>query len=78
MERNVGDEEKSLRLGVGLILVALGLVFLWIGPFAWGSDAAGAATGVLLAGAVYLFATAGTGQCPVNALLGRDSSKPLT
>lgn len=76
MEPNVGDDERDLRLGVGLILLALALVFLWIGPFAWTADAAGGATGILLVGAIYLFVTAGTRKCPINALLDRGARSP--
>lgn len=77
MDPNVGDEARTLRLGVGLILVALSLVFLWLGPLALGLAGASGATGVLLLGALYLFVTAGTRKCPLNALLGQNSFRPV-
>lgn len=71
MRQNVGDEDRSLRLG--LVLVALALIGLWSGPMAWPQTAASPFPDALLVGAVYLFATAAWRKCPTNALLDRDT-----
>jgi hypothetical protein len=70
MERNVGGSDRWLRIGLGAILLAVGIL-----SFA-GMFAAGGGTGMLvlrslvvLVGAV--FAVTGLVQtCPINSLLG--------
>lgn len=63
---NVGGTDKTVRLIVGILLVAVGLL----------ADLGTTWTIVVYAAAVIALLTAFVGYCPLNALFGRDTCAP--
>jgi hypothetical protein len=59
MQKNVGTTEKIIRVIIGLVIIILGLVY----NTWWG-----------LIGLIPL-ATAAIGWCPINRLIGLDTTK---
>lgn len=74
MERNVGGTDRTARIVVGLALAVVAMATVAFGASLGSQVQLIVAALALLVGAV-LLATAGAQSCPVNSLLGRDTSR---
>ena len=69
MERNVGGTDRYMRLGLGVVLLAVGVWTLAGGSAAESMLMTVLTTLVIAIGAVFLV-TGAVQQCPINAALG--------
>lgn len=74
MERNVGGLDRNARIVVGIALAIISMATVAFGGSLGGETQLIVAAVSLFLGAV-LLATAGAQTCPVNSVLGRDTSK---
>lgn len=76
MNQNVGGSERLARLGIGALLLAVGVVgYVGFVNLAW-TGIGQALTSVLFAlVGVILLATGALSWCPINGLLGRNSTE---
>ncbi|MFP8957539.1 DUF2892 domain-containing protein [Natrialbaceae archaeon A-CW3] len=72
MEKNVGGTDRTVRIAVGLVLVAAMMVTVAFGE-PLGDPTQGIVAAVLLLGAFVLLGTAGAEKCPANRALGRNT-----
>lgn len=72
MEKNVGGTDRTVRIAVGLVLVAAMMATVAFGE-ALGDPTQGIVAAVLLLGAFVLLGTAGAETCPANHALGRNT-----
>ncbi|MDG5762134.1 DUF2892 domain-containing protein [Natronococcus sp. A-GB1] len=72
MEKNVGGTDRTIRIAVGLVLVAAMMVTVAFGE-PLGDPTQGIVAAVLLFAAFVLLGTAGAEKCPANRALGRNT-----
>jgi hypothetical protein len=72
MEKNVGGTDRTVRIAVGLVLVAAMMVTVTFGE-PLGDPSQSIVAAVLLLVAFVLLGTAGAEKCPANRALGRNT-----
>lgn len=73
MRKNVGGRDRTVRIVLGLVFVGAMMVTVAFGE-GLGTATQGGVAVILLLVAGILLATAGAEKCPVNDVLGRDTS----
>ena len=72
MEKNVGGTDRTVRIALGLVVVAAMMVTIAFGE-SLGDPTQGIVAAVLLLVAFVLLGTAGAEKCPANRTLGRNT-----